>query len=320
MIKKGAIRRILVASIALILVVVALYIFPENEVKIPTKTIHKKVNTSGVYLIDHNNYVARTYININNKDKEKMARELIEALINGTNKNKYLPNGFSSYINNNAKINNIVIEDDLVQIDFNDSLFLNNQDHDEKILEMIVYTLTEIEGIKRVQILINGEILDRLPSSNKILPLYLTRDIGINHKSLISDFKNTKNVTIYFKSTYEDLDYFVPVTFTLNSEEEKVEIIINQLSGKDYIDDNLSTYISAGTLLKNYQILEDEISLDFNNVIFNSFDKIDEEVMYGISLSIYDNYNISNVSFEVDSKKIDSYALKKSWLCSKVII
>lgn len=320
MIKKGALRRIFVATIALLLVAVALYIFPENEVKIPTKTIHKKVNTSGVYLIDHNNYVARTNININSVDKEKIATELIEALIVGTNKNKYLPNGFSSYINNNVKINSITIDNDLIIVDFNDYLFKDNQDHDEKIIEMIVYTLTEIEGINKVQILINGEVLDRLPSSNNPLPLYLSRDIGINHKSLISDFKNTKDVTTYFKSTFDGLSYYVPVTFTLNSDDEKVEIIINQLSGKDYIDDNLSTYISAGTLLKNYQILEDEITLDFNNVIFNGFNKIDEEVMYGISLSIYDNYNISNVSFEVDSKKIDSYVLKKSWLYNKVII
>lgn len=301
MLKKGSFRRIIVASIALLIVIVTLYIFPKNEVKVPSRTIHQKAKTSAIYLIDKNKYVSRTYININNTDKVKIAYELVEALINGTNKNKYLPLGFSSYLSSNATINDIKIKEDLIIIDFNDNIFDETKDHDEKIIESIVYTLTEIDGINKVKILINGTPLLRLPSSNKVIPEVLTRNIGINHKSLITSLKETTNITTYFISKYDDNNYFVPVTFTVNNDKEKIEVIINQLSGKDYIDDNLSSYISAGTILKKYEILENEVNLEFNNAIFNSFSEIDEEVLYGLSLSVKDTYNVNKVNINNQS-------------------
>ena len=86
MIKNGSLRRIIVASLSLVLVAITLYIFPEKEVKIPSKTIYKKVETSAIYLIDKNNYVARTTINIDSKNNLEIAKELINALINGTSK------------------------------------------------------------------------------------------------------------------------------------------------------------------------------------------------------------------------------------------
>ena len=70
MIKSGSFRRIIVASFALIMVVISIYIFPKNEVKIPSKTIYKKATTSAIYLIDNNNYVARTTINIDSIEKD----------------------------------------------------------------------------------------------------------------------------------------------------------------------------------------------------------------------------------------------------------
>ena len=294
MLKKGSFRRIIVASIALMLVLITIYIFPKNEVKIPSKTIHTKASTSAIYLIDRNNFVSRTFININNKDKESIAKELIEALIDGTNKNKYLPLGFTSYISKNTILNSLKIDGDLITVDFNEALF-DNSGHDEKIIESIVYTLTEIDGIKKVKIQINGFDLVKLPSSNKVIPNILTRDIGINHKSMINSFKDTQNVTAYFINSYNDNSYYIPITFTVDNQSEKIEVIINELSGKDYIDDNLSTYISAGTILKKYEIKENEINLEFNNMIFNGFKNIDEEVMYGITMSIKDTYNVDTV-------------------------
>lgn len=303
MLKKGSFRRIIVASIALIIVLVTLYIFPKHEVKIPSKTTYKKAKTSAIYLIDRNNFVSKTYININNKDKENIAKELIEALISGSNKNKYLPLGFTSYISKNAILNSLKIDEDLIILDFNEYLFSGKEGHEEKIIESIVYTMTEIDGISKVKILINGEPLTRIPSINKTIPDILTRDIGINHKFIVNTFKNTMDVTAYFINSYNDITYYIPVTFTVNSENEKIEVIINELLGKDYIDDNLSTYITAGTELKNYEILENEINLEFNNLIFNGFNEIDEEVMYGITYSVKDTYNVDTV--RINNKTIN---------------
>lgn len=313
MIKKGSLRRIVVASLALIIVVISIYIFPKNEVKIPSKTIYKKIDTSAIYLIDKNNYVARTTINIEAKEKEAKAIELINALINGTNKNKYLPDGFKTYIPSGTIINKISIDNDLITLDFNENFLNINNIDEEKMIESIVYTLTEIDGIKNVKILVDGKVLNKLPISGKIIPTPLNRSIGINKKVRSNSFKNTQDITTYFINNDDNNNsYYVPVTTTTDNQGEKIEIIIKELESKDNIDSNLSTYISAGTILQNYQILENEFNMEFNDLIFNDLHKIDEEVIYGLALSIRDNYNINKISIDVNNKQIMTYALKSS--------
>lgn len=312
MIKNGSFRRILVASFALLIVLISIYIFPKNEVKIPSKTTYKKALTSAIYLIDKNKYVARTTINIDAKEKEAKAIELINALINGTNKNKYLPNGFSSYIPAGTLINKLSINDDLIIIDFNEN-FLNIKNlEEEKMIESLVYTLTEIDGINNIKILINGNELNKLPISGKNLPPVLNRSIGINKKVKTNTFKNTQDVTTYFINYFDNELYYIPVTITTDDNNEKIEIIIKELESKDNIDNNLSTYISAGTVLQNYQILENEFNMEFNDLIFNGLNDIDEEVIYGLALSIKDNYDINKISIDVNNKQIKAYALKSS--------
>ncbi|MBR5662565.1 MAG: GerMN domain-containing protein [Bacilli bacterium] len=312
MIKNGAFRRILVASFALLITIISIYLFPKDEVKIPSKTIYKKAMTSAIYLIDKNNYVARTTINIDATEKEAKAIELINALINGTNKNKYLPSGFTTYIPPGTVINKVSIEEDTITIDFNEN-FLNIKNlEEEKMIESLVYTLTEIDGIKNVKILINGNNLNKLPISGKNIPNILSRSIGINRKIKANSFKNTQDVTTYFINEINNNKYYIPVTLTTDNKGEKIEIIIKELEAKDNIDKNLSTYISAGTILQNYQILENEFNMEFNSLILNGLDNISEEVIYGLALSIKDNYDIDKISIDVNNKQILAYALKNS--------
>ena len=309
MLKMSSIRRIIIASFALIIVIVSLYLFPKKELNTLHKNGYKRVLTSSIYLIDKNDYVARTNINIDSKSKEGIAIELINALINGSSKNKYLPDGFKSYIPVETKINKISINGDLIIIDFNEKI-LNIKTNEEKMIESIVYTLTEIDGINRVQILINGEILTKLPISGKHLPSILDRSIGINKLVKTNSFKHTQDVTTYFINTSANNTYYIPVTIITDDPREKIEIIIKELESKDNIDSNLSTYISAGTVLENYHILENEFNMEFNSLIFNGLNDISEEVIYGLALSIKDNYDINKISIDVNSKQIKSYVLK----------
>ena len=53
------------------------------------------------------------------------------------------------------------------------------------------------------------------------------------------------------------------------------------------------SYLNSNTKLLKSNIDKDLMSLEFNDYIFNDYEdkKILEEVIYTISLSIYDNYN-----------------------------
>ena len=57
---------------------------------------------------------------------------------------------------------------------------------------------------------------------------------------------------------------------------------------------------------------ENELELSFNNSILDNIgdQKILEEVIYTISLSVKDNYNVDSVIFSVDNKEIYKSVLK----------
>ena len=81
--------------------------------------------------------------------------------------------------------------------------------------------------------------------------------------------------------------------------EEKAEIIIKELKSTPIYHTNLISYLAASTNLSNYELLENSISLSFdNNLIANINDKeMLEEVKYSIALSMKDSYDIDEVLF-----------------------
>lgn len=50
--------------------------------------------------------------------------------------------------------------------------------------------------------------------------------------------------------------------------------------------------------------------LNFNKYLFDDNDKLLEEVLYTISYSVFDNYDVNVISFEVDNKKIKQITKK----------
>ena len=107
--------------------------------------------------------------------------------------------------------------------------------------------------------------------------------------------------TAYYLSKYNDYYYYVPVTKISNENLEKAEIIINELKTTPIYHTNLISYLAASTNLTNYEILENSISLSFDNHLLAGIDDEDmlEEVKYAISLSIRDSYGIDEVIFNI---------------------
>ena len=109
-----------------------------------------------------------------------------------------------------------------------------------------------------------------------------------------------------------ELNYFVPVTYIDNRNDEKVEIIIDELKSSPTTQMNLMSFLTNNTELLNYSKKEDEINLTFNKFLLNDFKnkKMLEEVKYAISFSIKDNLNISKINFYVNDNFITKCILQ----------
>lgn len=310
MLKKIYIKKIIVSSIALFAFFL-IYFIPNkknDEFKISQEVeyVSSDIVMHDIYLLDKNNYLAKTEIAINGKGTEEIAEELLMDLIEDDVMEDKIPSGFRTIIPSNTKILNIEYKDNLIKINFSKELLDTNIDMEEKIIESIIYTLTSIDNIDKVVILIEGKILTKLPLSNITLPSSLDRNFGINKEYDINSDKNISKTTIYYINKYNNVEYYVPVTKVNNDTREKIDIIIDDLGSKNTYKTNLMSYLNSNTKVLSVNEQDDILTIDFNDYIFNDIDTKDilEEVIYTISLSIMDNYNVKKVVFTSNNEEI----------------
>lgn len=313
MIKKSATKRIIIASIALLILLIT-YMFPatNGSNNINQSLSYIEPNKTTIYLVDNSNMVARVKtITKENKDTIKKAREIINALIINSQSSKYNPSGFKSIIPEGTKILSISLSENILKINFNEKFLNIDKNNEEKMLEALIYSLTEISDIKGIMIFVNNNILEELPNSKTKLPDVLDRKYGINKIYEIDDIKNTSATTIYYLSEFENTKYYTPVTFINNDSEDKIEVIIEKLKSSPINQTNLMSYLASNAELLDYEINENTVSLTFNNYIFEEFSNKDilEEVKYTIGLSIKDNYAVDEVVFNANNEKITNFTL-----------
>lgn len=307
-------KLILIMAVTFSLTLVCL--IPNDSSKLNAKQelkyVDKEVAKSVAYLLDSNNYLARTMVVTSNAKIEEKARELMEILIKDGKGESKIPNGFRSLISSETKINSVHYNDGLIKINFSSELLDTNIEQEEKIIEAIVYTLTSIENVDKVIIYVDGDILTKLPKTGITLPSTLDKSYGINKEYDISSYKDINKVTVYYVSKYNDNTYYVPVTKYLNDEREKIKIIVDELASSYLYNSNLMSYLNSNTTLLSSEITDDTLSLVFNQYIFSdqTTKNILEEVIYTIGLSIGVNYDVKQVVFNVDNQEIYKSVIK----------
>lgn len=304
MIKKSSIRRICVATLALFILLI-IYFFPNNDTIIKEHLNYIKRDEMPIFLIDNSNYVARTSIVKSSKNINEQIKEIIETLTKNSKKSSYIRDGFKPIIPQNTKVIDIKLDNEILTINFSKELLNIDKDNEEKMIEAIIYSLTEIKEIKKIKILVENNPLTKLSKSQKKLPDYLDKNYGINKIYNLDSIKESTKTTIYYLSKFQDYHYFVPVTKINNEKTEKVEIIIKELKSTPIYQTNLISYLAASANITNYELLENGIKLSFNNYLIANIKEEEalEEVKYSIALSLRDTYGINEVIFSIPNNE-----------------
>ena len=275
MIKRKIMRKLIVTSSILFAFILVYFIPKDKELKNVKEELeynYKDVVKETIYLLDNNNYLGKAEIVLSTNDTVTMVRELLETLItDGIGEDK-IPNGFTSIIPSDTKINSIELDKGILKVDFSKELLDVKKELEEKVIESIIYTVTEVKEIDKVVIFVDGKILTKLPKSNINLPTTLDRSFGINKKYDITTFKDITPVTIYYINKHNNNTYYVPVTKYINDDREKIEIIIDELTTSPIYTSNLMSYLNSNTKLLKSNIDKDLMSLEFNDYIFNDLD------------------------------------------------
>ena len=302
MLKKGIIRRITISSLALLILLVT-YFFPTKLEENPYKQnlSYTEIQKGVVYLLDKNHYVSRVNMAITSKESIEKVKEIIAILTLQNKNNEYIPTDFYGIIPEGTTILNATLENKLLKLDFSKEFLNTNQELERKMVESIVYSVTELPDIENVLLFVEGKQLTELPFSKEKLPTLLNKGFGVNKVYDIESIKNTSKTTIYYGSKTEDMFYYVPVTYVSNLNQEKVEIIVEKLKSSPIYESNLISYLNANAEITNYEIMEKEIKLSFNEYLLDGIENstILEEVQYTLYLSLRDTYHVEQVEFSV---------------------
>ncbi len=316
MLKRFWIKKIMIASSALFALLLICLIPKEDKtltnIKQELEYIDKGINKNEIFLLDVNNYLARTSVALTSTDVTGKAKEILNTLITGSSGESKIPNGFRGVLPADTKILTVEYEDKILKINLSNEVMDVKEDMEEKVIEAIVYNLTSIDGVDKIMLFVDGNILTKLPKTGINLPTTLDRSYGINKEYDINSTKNITNVTVYYVNKYNGNEYYVPVTKYVNDDREKIQIIVDELTSSPIYSSNLMSYLNSNTKLLEISESVDSLDLVFNSYIFSDVDEkeILEEVIYTISLSVKDNYDVNEVSFTVNDEEICKSTLK----------
>ena len=299
MIKNCAKRKLIITTFALLIFLITMT-FPKTEDQITNVTItYTKMNPTPMYLLNKEDFVSRTEVSVKSETTIDKAKEIIEILTIDNAKSAYIPTLFTPILPKNTKILSIDLQGTTLKINFSKEFLNISSAYEEKMLECLVYSLTELDNVEGIILYVEGKILEQMPNSKEKLPPLLTRDIGINKVYDLTELKNVSKTTTYYIAKEEDYSYYIPVTLLENTTKDKVEIVIERLKTKPSIKTNLISYLTANTELSNYELLEQEINISFSPLLYEGLasEEMVEEVKYSISLSLKDTLNVKNVTF-----------------------
>ena len=289
MLKRKAFNRIFFSTVAFFLVFTLYNLKVVNNSDINNK-IEKNINKETVYTLNNDNYISKTDVYVGKfYTLEDKIKEKLEIMTSENNKNALLPSYFKPILPENTKVLDVVVEDSLVKVYFSKELNNINEEQSEKMIEAIVYTITD-ENVLGIEIYVEGNLLKYVPHTKKELPTILTKDFGINKTYEIFSSNNiAKVVMTYYTNCGEDLCE-VPVTKYVNDDREVLEIVFDELSEVSY-DSNLISLLE-NTKIINYKINKNNILLNINN-------DITEEEANLIFSSIFNNYDVEKVKLLV---------------------
>lgn len=313
MLKSKAIRKIFLTTMTMFILLTVFSIpMLQKDNLIPVNLELEEVSglaTNSIYLMNKNGYLVKARILL---DEEKMEDKILKILNNLKKKEtSKFSNGLLGTIPEDIKVNEIICGSELVTIDFSKEFLNVDVSLEKKMLQSIVYSILDIEGIKGVSILVEGVNYSKSPNTNEEYPLVLDKSIGINEKYDLLSRDNISSVVVYYLENIDDSLYYVPVTKYVNDDRDKIRIIVEELTTSYIYEENLMSFLNSKTKLIDYHEENDILVLNFNEYLFDSNDKVLEEVLYSISYSVFDNYNVDMVMFEVNNEKVGHIARMK---------
>lgn len=301
MLKRRFLRKIFVTS-SIAIIILLIYLMPsvvDNKNNFSTSVEYVNVTTNIIYLEDEDGLLVESYVAIVDNDIISKVKELIKNLSSASK--DIIPNGLNSVMPNNIELIDVKYDENIIELNFSKELLDLDDKKLIRLVEAITFTILDLDNVNGISIYVDGTNIN---SINDKIPSILTKDFGINKKY---HFKKTDNIikyVIYYSKEIENSNYYVPITKYVNSDNNKINIVIEDLSSNYIYQPNLISVVKEKLELIDYKIDDNILVLNFNNAIFVNDSEVKEEVVYPVISTIFSNFDVESVIFQVNGEEI----------------
>lgn len=306
MLRTKALRKIFTATLSLFIILFVLTITNNNNTESALKTNlqigDNGKNVHSIYLLNDRGLLVKSKILLDEENEKSKIASLVTNLVVGNS--NIMVDGLRGVIPKGTTIKEVIVGKNIVTIDFSKEILNVSSSDEKKMVAAIVYSIMELGNYRGVSLLVEGENFDKYPNSLEKIPTVLNKSLGINESYNITSRDDINKVVIYYLENIDNNLYYVPVTKYLNDNRDKIKIIVEELSSNYIYESNLMSFLNSNTKLLEYREDDDVMYLNFNDYLFDGNDKVLEEVIYSLAYSVFDNYDVDMVMFEVNGQKI----------------
>ena len=307
MLRTKALRKIFIATLSLFILLFVVTIGSHDNISILRTNVEigdvSSLKVNSIYLLNDNGLLVKSKILLDSDNEKDKLLEIISNLTIG--QSNTLVDGLSGVIPKDTKVKEIIVGNKIVTINFSKEILNVSKDNEKKMISAIIYSIIEFGNYEGVRLLVEDVNFDKLPNSLEKLPNILDKSFGINEMFNLTSRNDINKVVVYYLENIDNNLYFVPVTKYLNDDRDKIKIIVEELSSSYIYETNLMSFLNNNIKLLEYREEDDIMFLNFNDYLFDGNDKVLEEVIYSLAYSVFDNYDVKMVMFEVNNEKID---------------
>jgi len=238
---------------------------------------------------------------------EGVAREAVNRLIDSAaNRQTIGSSGLKLPLPQGTTIRGLTIRDGLAKVDFSDEFLRYNTSKEKIVVDAVVLTLTEFPNVDKVQFMVGGKNLSKLPGGTAVDKPLKRSDIQINPETAANATGQTRPVVLYFSAqSPENYVYFVPVTRRIANTDNILAAVVNELAVGPVADSGLLHDVPVSAKVKSARLSALKVAeIDFTEDIYTvGKGNVAETALLGsLVLSLTQVSDVTGVKITVDSK------------------
>ncbi|MBN2984915.1 MULTISPECIES: GerMN domain-containing protein [Cohnella] len=262
-----------------------------------------------VYLMDRNGYLAPMTLSLpqNGADKRSQEEKAAAWLVEKSGQAEQLPQGFAPILPEGTVFESIKTDEETgtATVNFAQPFPKLAADRERKTVEAIVWTMTEIPGIRQVKIESGGQPLRQLPASGLPLAETLTRSYGINlERTPGIQASRSMAVTLYFSARSEEGEgYFIPVTRLVERTADKGRAALEELIKGPGDRDHLLPVVAPSVTVEELATASDRIDVSLKDAGWEPEQTVSADMMQAVVLTITESAGSRKVHISINGEE-----------------